>query len=210
MPYSSRLTLIALSLQYDNNWDAIYSALSKAEKPEDSFVLVAESTQAITFLDAEYPRRLKQKYKPPFVLYYSGDKSALSLVDENGGKNNLVFLHGDNTFDIPLDRLVTIDSDVKVDICGRLKVWFNRDKTPVCRFGLAAGLAHNLVCTKIYDAKHDGTRSWFNAIAVPNAEALGANVFYVATSGPSFNNNMIKSGCFVIDSLEDLESYYGR
>ena len=74
--------LIYLAIKYRGNWDKIYCAI---RTKEEFFVEEALSVSndllskchAITMLDIDYPPFLKQVRKPPFVLFYLGDKSLL-------------------------------------------------------------------------------------------------------------------------------------
>lgn len=204
----SREILLAVALKCNNDWNRIYSYLSDNPQHIEESLTEEDIARAknftgnyVSFLDAEYPERLKQKPKPPFVLYYEGDINLLKRVDENGCKNHLVFLHGPNCFNIPQTDLCVITDDNKIDICGGLKVWFNTDSMSVDRYGLAAGLCYNIVGTKEYNLN---SRSWFLGITVANAIYLGANVFLKPTTFPSYNNKLIKEGCFLIDSYSDI------
>jgi len=200
-----RTSLLALALKHGNDWNRMYEDIQSHKDIEDVFIEEAKNFTGnfITFLDKEYPSRLKNKYKPPLVLYYDGDISLLKRADENGGKNHLIFLHGPNIFNIPGDNLCVLTADNKLSICNdRLRVWFNNESTNIDRYGLAAGICYSIVGTKVYPLN---SRSWFLGITVGNALALGADVYMVPTAGPSANNNLIKEGCNLIDCLADLE-----
>lgn len=201
----ARKILLALAIRYDNDWNRMYEAIQNKEdlSENDKSLVDSFSGNYITILDVDYPARLKQKYKPPFVLYYDGDLSLLKHVDDNGGRNNLIFLHGPNTLRIPNNKLCTITADNKIDICGGLRVWFNKHSDNIDRFGLAAGLCHNIVGTKIYP---ENSHSWFLAYTITNALNMGANVYMVATTEPSYNNRLIKQGCNLIDCYADILS----
>ena len=73
--------LVYFSIKYRGDWDEIYSAINRKEKVDQKEVerVVEEcNCKYITLLDDNYPKRLKSIYKPPFVLFYSGDISLLS------------------------------------------------------------------------------------------------------------------------------------
>lgn len=204
----NRNILLAYCLKHNNNWDRILQAIEHHEgiSDEDWEEYDAFQVNFITMLDTEYPERLRHRYKPPFVLYYDGDIDVLKRIKDD---NDLIFLHGDNIFNIPRENLITITDDNCVDIAGRLKVWFNNESTNVDRFGLAASLASSIVCTKIYDSSPAvAMRSWFNCISVPCATNMNADIYYRATEGPSFNNRMIKDGAFLIDDIHDIRKLY--
>ena len=202
----ARKILLAFALKYANDWNRIYEAIQNKEDltEADEANVNSFSGNYITFVDSEYPNRLKRKHKPPFVLYYDGDINLLNKVDEHDGKNDLIFLHGPNTLRIPSSKLCTITADNKIDICGGLRVWFNKESTNVDRYGLAAGLCHNIVGTKIYP---DNSHSWFIGVTITNALAMGADVYMVASTEPSYNNRLIKQGCNLIDCYADILSH---
>jgi len=200
----ARKILLGLCLKYNNNWVRIYEAVTNHEEltAEDEARAKNFIGNFVSFLDDNYPERLKQKFRPPFVLYYDGDISLLSRANEF--KNNLIFLHGPNSLGIPNDRLVVITEDNKIDICGGLRVWFNCEAMNVDRYGLAAGLCYRVVGTKEYPID---SRSWFLIYTIHNALAMGSEVYMKPTSGLSYNNKLIKEGCHLVDSYADLATY---
>lgn len=200
----ARKLLLAYCLKYDNDWNRVYQAVSSREDLSDEDVARADNFTGnyISIIEMDYPRRVKEVCaKPPFVLYYEGDVSLLKLVDKYNSCNELIFLHGPNTFDIPNDVLCTITDDNKISIANNLKVWFNKSPMNVSRYFLAAALCNNIVCTKEYPLD---TRSWFAGITVHFALDHGGNVLVKPTSSPSYNNKLIKDGAFLIDSHTDL------
>lgn len=200
----ARLNLLAYCLKYNNDWNRVYAAIQSYEEltVDDEARAKNFTGNFVSFLDDNYPERLKQKFHPPFVLYYDGDISLLNKANEF--KNDLIFLHGPNTFNIPTNRLVTITDDNKVDICGGLRVWFNCESTNIDRYGLVVGLCSTIVGTKEYPLN---SRSWFLHYTVCNALAIGSEIYMKPTAGSSYNNKLIKEGCHLIDSYSDLVSY---
>lgn len=196
--------ILAYCLKYANDWHRICNAIKNHEEltEADEALVNSFSGNYITMLDSEYPQRLKNKFMPPFVLYYDGDLSLLNLVDKRGGKNDLIFLHGPNTLRIPSSRLCTITADNKIDICGGLRVWFNNESDNIDRYGLAAGLCQTIVGTKIYPVD---SRSWFLGYTITNGLQMGCDIYMVATTEPSYNNSLIKEGCNIIDCYADIE-----
>lgn len=196
----AREILLAFALKYANDWNRMYEAIQKKEELTETDLENVNSFSGnyITILDSEYPDRLKQKYKPPFILYYEGDVSLLSKVDSK----ELISLYGPNMFNIPQDKLVIISSDNKIDICGRLKIWFSDDANNPDRYGLLAAICGKLALTKIYEIRNNF--SWFQGITIPTALNLGVDIFVVPSVRKSFNNSLIKEGANLLDSLEDL------
>ncbi|HHT67548.1 MAG TPA: DNA-protecting protein DprA [Erysipelotrichaceae bacterium] len=79
----SRKLLIYLAVKYDGDFTKILTALQLKEDIDTPYEVVEEVYQSlkcktITFLDYDYPERLKKIYRPPLVLFYYGDISLLS------------------------------------------------------------------------------------------------------------------------------------
>ena len=77
-----RDVLVWLNIKYEGDWNSIYQAIKNKELVDE--VKVTEAINSIqdsyvTIIDDDYPAKLKQIYKPPFVLYYHGN---LQLIDE--------------------------------------------------------------------------------------------------------------------------------
>lgn len=68
----------ALAILDSFDWDKILRDVKEKRKISDEEYCVAQSIDAITIIDREYPAILQQMYKPPFLLcVYSGDRSVL-------------------------------------------------------------------------------------------------------------------------------------
>jgi len=92
--------LIYLAIKYRNNWDAMYEAIKEKEiiNEEDlKPALEKIKGEVITIIDENYPKELKTKVKPPFVIFLSeedkktvGDDSSLvdidASIEEKGDK----------------------------------------------------------------------------------------------------------------------------
>lgn len=199
----ARNIIIALCVQHHNDWGRVYKALQDKEQPNcediDAFVSRYEN-QCVTILDEDYPQRLKQSFRPPFVLWFEGDKSYLSKIDKDDKTDSLVFLYGENVFNIPESRLITITDDHKIDIAGHLKVWFNNESTSIDRFALAPKLCSKMVLTKEHQRN---SRSWITA-AVTVMLQQGGDVYCRPTVNPSLENGFIKDGAYLMDCYEDL------
>jgi len=71
--------LIYFAKKYKGNWDKIYEALEKKEKVSIAEIKETEKwisktkLRILTILDVDYPAKLKQAFKPPFVLWIKGD-----------------------------------------------------------------------------------------------------------------------------------------
>ncbi len=86
MEEEMNIILIYFAIKYQGDWDLIYKALDQKEKvslkdiSELEEKIKVEKWNVITLLDIDYPKRLKEAYKPPFVLWYQGNKK---MLDQN-------------------------------------------------------------------------------------------------------------------------------
>ena len=77
------IILIYFAKKYDGDWDEIYKALENKEQVslKDMTRIEDELKQSeekiTTILDSDYPKSLKEAYKPPFVFWTKGDKKLL-------------------------------------------------------------------------------------------------------------------------------------
>lgn len=97
------IILIYFALKYKGDWDAIYKALEDKEKVSLQEVKkleeeIKEKNWVIkTILDIDYPVKLKEAYKPPFVLWIKGNYKLLN--------NKLVCATGNEVNDLDKQRL---------------------------------------------------------------------------------------------------------
>ena len=81
--YDSRLLLIYLAVKYKGDYEQMLTAMLMNDinvtYEEAINVCKALPCKTITFLDYDYPQRLKLIHRPPLVLFYYGD---ISLLDE--------------------------------------------------------------------------------------------------------------------------------
>lgn len=73
--------LAYFAIKYEGDWDKIYAAINKKEKVDSNEmeeVLKKNTSEYITLISNDYPFRLKHIYKPPFVLFYKGNKELLN------------------------------------------------------------------------------------------------------------------------------------
>ena len=87
--------LIYFAIKYEGDWDKIYSAINKKEKvdlTEIRKVVDENKSSCITLLSECYPSKLKNIYKPPFVLFYKGNINLLDSTKKTigvvGSRNN--------------------------------------------------------------------------------------------------------------------------
>lgn len=79
MSMKGRDILIALAVKCDGDWDRIMDMIhARKVMPEEEInAITAKGLQAITIIDDDYPRYLRNSYKPPICLFYKGDKSLI-------------------------------------------------------------------------------------------------------------------------------------
>jgi len=81
--------LLYFSIKYRGNWNKIYEALEKKEQVSiDELNSLDNINNYITILDNKYPEAFKNAFKPPFVIYYSGNidlfkSKSLSITGDN-------------------------------------------------------------------------------------------------------------------------------
>lgn len=72
MALTAREILITFHLLYNGNWKKIYEAVQNKDDIDDELVARYKDEfdydSFITILDNDYPKRLKQEYRPVFVL----------------------------------------------------------------------------------------------------------------------------------------------
>ena len=89
-----REKLIALSMVKKGDWLAIYNFLQKDSKLESiddiaAYQLVNQlNCEVITIMDDDYPMAWKEMSKPPFVVYFKGNRGLLDgkIIATIGGK----------------------------------------------------------------------------------------------------------------------------
>lgn len=194
---TTRVVLLALVLKYNADWNKVFDAIKEREELSEEEILSAENYEGnyAAYTDDNYPEKLRSRQKAPFVLFYEGDLSALD-------KDNLIFLYGDNDFNLPEENLIRITDDNKVSVGGRLKVWFNCEPRNVDRYFLAVSLANKVLLTKVYLAEN--TFSFFINVSIRSALANGIDLYVKPTNVASYNNQLIKDGAFLADSASDL------
>ncbi|MCK5945734.1 MAG: DNA-protecting protein DprA [Mycoplasmataceae bacterium] len=97
------IILIYFSIKYKGDWDKIYRALEDKEKVSLADIQKLENEMKEskwnlgTILDQDYPKRLKEAYKPPFVYWYKGDKKLL--------KKKFICASGNQTDEVTIERV---------------------------------------------------------------------------------------------------------
>lgn len=74
-----REILIRFAKELNNNWNAIFAALKEKRVVPEAAPETPNDWTTITLVDDNYPERLKQGYRQPFVLFAKGNMA--NLVD---------------------------------------------------------------------------------------------------------------------------------
>lgn len=190
----ARELILRLCLEHQNDGNKVYQAILNKEVVDETIDI--SGINFISILDEEYPEQLKRTLgsHKSFVLYYKGDKEILNNVD------NMIFLYGENKFNLPEEKLITIEDRV-LNIGGRLKIWFNKEPKNPHRFMLAACMCQKMVITKEYPLVNNS----FIKLSVSTMLCNGGDIYVTPTNYPSWNNHLIKEGAFLIDCAEDLD-----
>ena len=90
--YDSRKILIYLAVKYDGDPFKIINAVRLREDehvPYSEMEKVCDSikSKVITYLDKDFPSKLKTMFRPPLVLFYYGD---ITLLDDNKRRYGVV------------------------------------------------------------------------------------------------------------------------
>ena len=74
-----RNILLALVTQNNGNWEKTLEDIKNKKDISEEEVLdcLSISGNFITLIDNDFPEKLKQSYRPPFVLFYDGDLNVL-------------------------------------------------------------------------------------------------------------------------------------
>lgn len=106
----ARNILINSAVFHNGDWEKMYKAIVEKNIVD---VVNTTDTNAITILDSNYPKRLREIYKPPFVLFYKGD---IDLLKNDNIISVCIMREPTNE---GLGALKTIASGIDVGICDR-------------------------------------------------------------------------------------------
>lgn len=92
-----RHILLHLNKIHRGNWDKIYkSIVKKTDIPDDNEIndTVEHMNQSyVSIVDDDYPVKLKNQFKPPFILSYIGDLNMLN-------RDDIIYIHHSNIADV--------------------------------------------------------------------------------------------------------------
>lgn len=101
--------IIHLAIKYQGDWNRIYEAIKVKESVDkDDIVdsLATLTSGVITIIDDDYPESLKRIYKPPFVLFYHGDKA---LLDYRNHRLAVIGSRNPSQYGISMTRTIVND-----------------------------------------------------------------------------------------------------
>lgn len=73
--------LLYFTTKYFGEWDKVYKALETKEEivfEKMKQYAKEQKNNYVTILDDEYPRKLKEVDKPPFVIFFKGNKELMN------------------------------------------------------------------------------------------------------------------------------------
>lgn len=152
--------------------------------------LKKRGVKTLTILDDDYPDEFKKIYKPPLVLFYTGDISVFKDALANKEYN---YLTGPNKFDLDPDKLITSKFNIISIGDNKFNIW--TDRSPFI-LRIIPSLANNIVCTR----KLKKTDSFLVIVEQLCAEGFGNSMFIVPTLELSLNNDLINDGACLLDS----------
>lgn len=83
---NARHLILYLAVKFNGNWENILNFIKNKEPVDvDEVEKLANDFKGeyITLVDEEYPKNLQASRRPPFILFYKGDISILSLREKN-------------------------------------------------------------------------------------------------------------------------------
>lgn len=106
-----RKVIIYLAIKYQGDWQDIYNAIKRKEKPDSDFeeIINKVNDNVITILDKDYPKVFSSLLRPPFVIFYKGDISLLS-------KNIISVVGSRNPPSYAINSLKEVIKDINKDI----------------------------------------------------------------------------------------------
>lgn len=185
MTESSKL-LWQLDCQHNGDTNAILRSLKNKQYPEK--IEINPRDNFITFLDKEYPMALKQTGQPPLVLHLN------KMVDLNALKGRPL-LKGKNKFNI--ENPITIEKNENGKLVVKIEdieIWGGNTEYDICKIALA-------LCNKVAITEQI-KKDTLLALA---AFQLNKDIYITPTIRPSFNNELIKNGALLLDSIRDLK-----
>lgn len=197
--------LLYFSSKYLGDWDKIYNALNIKEEVnlKELTKINEQKRKTITILDVDYPSNLKMIKKPPFVLYYKGNKKLLN-------NKQILWKYGSymnkGTEDLILKTKVLLDKFNIQLLTGQTDVfeYYLVNKTKKCNIIVIkdSGINSNLIISKEIE----------NKIIKDNGLIISEYPGYVIPSLQTWeNSNRIKiglsKGLFLINSLKEETAF---
>lgn len=191
----SKKIIAVLCIKNNYDWDKIFMDIKNKERSvfeEDEKLL--EGKKFITILDDNYPKILKQTYKPPFMLNYEGDIKWLKKA------NDLVFVSGKSkVINIPVEKTIyveKVEGKYFISIGGKLRIWWDNEGN--YSYGFAMLLANKILITELENEEE------FLANAIMLSSDFDKDIFVIPSDIGSMNNNLIKNGATLVETINDL------
>lgn len=204
----SRDSLLMIDYYFDHNFEKVVKELNNKEHPEifedkkfnkefkkEMSSLKKRGVKTLTILDDNYPYEFKNIYKPPLVLFYTGD---INILKDAIANKNYDYLTGPNKFELDPDKLVTSKFNIISFGDNKFNIW--TDRSPFI-LRIIPSVTKNVICTR----KLKETDSFLEIVAQTcmehfGMERFGNSIFIVPTLELSLNNDLINDGACLLDS----------
>lgn len=138
----------AMAILDSFDWDKILKDFKEKRKISDEEYRIAQSIDAITIVDREYPIILRQMDKPPFLLcVHSGDRSVLSsktLTTTYNTATHCVVLEDKNHHKLSLTAHNPLEQAQFTLLAGKITIDASRKPETWERMGVALALQAGL------------------------------------------------------------------
>lgn len=186
-----KVLILAICLANNFDFDKCVSYIKERKRPSDKELKHAEEVSKegnwVAITDNNYPQRFKRLPKPPLAFRYEGD---YKRVDDN----YLLLIDGVDILGVDNEeRLITLNHEgMSVSVGSTLRLDLgNKAIANNCAIALANTLA----------IETSAPNKTFLGVAVNR----NTRIYVVPTSQPSINNELIKSGCCLLDDKKDLD-----
>lgn len=203
----AREIILMLDFYFEHNFEKIVNELKEKSHPEifdnKEFIkkykkeksnLKKKGVKALTILDDNYPDAFKKIFKPPLVIFYTGD---LKILKDAIRTKEYDYLIGPNKFNLDTDKLITSKFNIISFGDNKLNLW--TDLSPFILRIIPAISNRLICCKKLKDS------DVFNMIINYSFVDSNNDIYIVPTLEPSINNDLINNGAYLLDSKDRLK-----
>ncbi|BDU67704.1 MAG: DNA processing/uptake protein [Candidatus Tyloplasma litorale] len=193
--------ILYFACKYFGDWERIYIAIQEQE--EVDFEKVKElkrkfKNNYLTIVNKNYPKKLRQINKPPFIIFFKGKKELFE-------KNNIMWYYGSYYNDIYNKEAIKHKKELKILRIPQITGFTN---------SFEKNLLYNIDLEDLIIVKDSGIDSYINMTKIEEKNFLEKNLIiseYPSKVMPSFQtwdmSNRIKAGLsknlFLLNSTKD-------